>query len=181
MMFCRVLFVLLGALLLVHNSQGATNCSFPSCFHLRINNCLPTIMGFIQCRDVLGKWVSKPTTIRSMNYTIVEIFPVGLFSPTIGNCTWHYKNANGTWLAFADWTFAEFGTQAFGAGTADAKNNEITEIGNYPNGNVCVWFRYGSMAWDDCYVGTNDTECVPSEKNGPELHNSNAKNIARKV
>ena len=149
---------LLAALVASQNSL----CTFPQCVRFRINNCLPTQMRFTGCQDTLGKWVHKPTSISPMGHTMIEISPPGFLQQTIGNCTWEYSNANGTWTAFADWDYAELGSDSFGAGTSDVVNGEITQIGQSARGNQCAWFMYSSMSWDACYVGTNDTECVPA-------------------
>jgi hypothetical protein len=155
-------FTFLLAVFNVLNLQqvAADNCTFPGCFRLRINNCLTSEMTFVNCGGAVGKWIKRPTSIPPMSSTHIEIDPTGLFTPTVGNCTWTYHN-NGTWVAFADWSYALLSGMSMGAGTEDEVNGELTQVGNYPDGNQCVWFYYASGTWDRCYLGTHDTECIP--------------------
>ena len=90
----------------------ADDCTYPWCFHLRINNCLEPLT-LIDCGGAVGKWVQRPgPVINSYNWSWIEIYPVSLSNPTIGNCTFHYTNKHGRWTAFVDWDFATLGERS---------------------------------------------------------------------
>jgi len=129
---------------------------------LRINNCLGTNLTLINCADIIGDWVSKPspTNVGQFGSIQWEISPPSTFGTTQGNCSFKYENKQGEWNAFLDWTWGVFTASSFGGGTDE--DGETTQLGNggsFLNPEVCFWLYFDNFM--NCQFMTNDTTCIP--------------------
>ena len=137
---------------------------------IRINNCLESF-SFVSCKDVIGVWEQKPpSTIANYTRGTFTIRPKsGISHPTLGNCTFTYRNGHGLWTAFVDWDWALLGDQSYGGGTNDERDKEVTQLSTKGEleEKACFWFHYAGD-WLNCYVKTHETEC-PQPQNGPRI------------
>jgi len=124
-------------------------------WNFHFGNCLAN-MKFVECHDVVGDWVTKPTNVAvNKSVDFVLGFPATGAAIT-GNCTWSYTNKHGSWVAFFSWFVEPFGNENFGLGTLDEIDDAQAGLSTPEpiTSTVCGVLAYGQDGINYCIAQT---------------------------